>query len=122
LKKANADSSPSLKALSAGITSGKRQTVLVPTGSEKGDRYYVKATWDPKNATAVRCLNDLFNAEVGNTGPLDGGVEKPKSGNERYVYWYAKDWAISVSAKIVKCGGQAAFGRPGSVGTPALSR
>jgi hypothetical protein len=112
VKLAAANGAPGIKDLAGAVSSGKKQTVLVPTGSEKGDRYYIKATWNPNDKAAVHCLNDLFNAELAGNLSLQDDAGK-MNGHERYAYWYTKEWATSFSTKVVKCGGQASYSRPG---------
>jgi len=35
-----------------------------------------------------------------------------KGRRDRVVYWYGKEWAISIARKIEDCGGQARFVSP----------
>jgi hypothetical protein len=56
--------------LVADVDSGKKTRVLVPTWTPSGEMYYVKATWNPKDARVQNCLRDLFHLE------LDDGLSR----------------------------------------------
>ena len=100
------------QALSAQVQSGVKQQVLVPVGSADGDRYYVRASWDPKNVKTTRCLTELFNYEI----PLGRSLqeeEKLMAGrSSRIVYWYTKEWALGMAEKVKGCGATASFPNP----------
>lgn len=102
------------KALLKEIASSAKTNVLVPTWAPDGDRYYVKATWDPTDKKVESCLRDLFHSELagGPTRSLEQEAEimKRKHG-ERYVYW-DKDFALYIAGKIRNCGGTATFLNP----------
>ena len=84
--------------------------VLVPTNSDNGDRYYVRVSWDPASAGQVSCLTTLFNRELSTQRTLEQEGQKMKELNgNRWVYWYSKDWALSMAESVDKCGGEAAF-------------
>lgn len=84
--------------------------VLIPTASEKGDRYYVQASWDPADQEQVSCLTNLFNKELAAQRTLEQEEQKMKELNgKRWVYWYSKDWALSIADAIRKCGSEASF-------------
>jgi hypothetical protein len=87
--------------------------LLRPTGSSQGDRYYVRATWDPADEHEVPCLTQLFNDELASTRSVKAEAAKMKGRAERLIYWYSKDWAISISKKISDCGGKAQYVTPG---------
>ena len=95
-------------------TSGSPALQVVPTASEQGDRYYVRATWDDKNSAAVDCLTTLFHEEL-----ISGGhrtLEEERAlmkRSQRLVYAYDKDWSIDIAQKIQACGGKAAFVQAG---------
>ena len=83
---------------------------LIPTDSESGDRYYVQASWSPANEDQVRCLTALFNAELSVQRTLEQEEQRMKELNgQRRVYWYSKDWALSLAESIEKCSSEAAF-------------
>lgn len=87
-----------------------RQKLLYPTGSRKGDRYYVKASWNANDQSAFDCLSQLFKRELISDRTLE--EEKAimrKMGTERYVYWYSKEWAMRIAEEIEACGGNAEF-------------
>ena len=90
--------------------SGKTHRILVPTNSIAGDRYYVRAKWDPENEEQVNCLTDLFNKELAAGRSLDAEKAKMKALNGlRWVYWYSKDWAVSIAEAVEKCSATAVF-------------
>ena len=84
--------------------------VLIPTDSNQGDRYYVRASWDPKNEEALNCLTKLFNEVLLAKRSLDQEkVQMQKSNGQRWVYWYSKEWIIGMADAITECGGKASF-------------
>jgi hypothetical protein len=87
---------------------------VVPTASPQGDRYYVKASWNPGDAKTVDCLTTLFNSELITNRTLDQERALMKNRNTRLVYWYDKDWSVNIAKKIRGCGGNASFVRAGS--------
>jgi hypothetical protein len=95
------------------VRSGEKQQILAPVGSEGGDRYYVKANWDPKDQKTAGCLTELFNKELISSRTLLEEQQMMSGRSERLVYWYTKDWALSMAEKIKACGGNASFPLPG---------
>jgi len=89
-------------------TAGKSK-VLIPTGSEEGDRYYVNAHWDSRNQTTIRCLTRLFNEQLISTRSPREEEGLMAGRTDRLVYWYSKGWALSIAQKIEGCGGWATF-------------
>lgn len=84
--------------------------VLIPTDSDQGDRYFVKASWDPVNGEQVSCLTLLFNKELLAQRTLEQEEQKMKELNgKRWVYWYSKDWALFIVEAIRDCGSEASF-------------
>lgn len=112
LERADAKKSPSLKAFSEQIQSGKATQLLRPVGSAGGDRYYVKAEWNPQDSSAVECLTELFNRRLLARRSLEEEREFMEKRQERYVYWYDKDWALDMAMEIERCGGTASFVAP----------
>jgi len=106
----NKNSYPWINELENKIQSGNYTKVLIPTGSSKGDRYYVKAEWDPQNSEVVSCLTILFHRELIHNRTIEEEVElmKRRKGN-RFVYWYSKGWAMYIAKKIENCGANASF-------------
>jgi hypothetical protein len=86
---------------------------VAPTASAQGDRYYVRATWNGTNTAAVSCLTNLFHDELINNRSLDQERALMSHG-QRLVYWYDKEWTISIAEKIRNCGGNATFVQAGS--------
>ena len=85
-------------------------TVLIPTASEKGDLYYVKAEWDPENEEQFNCLSELFKETTLAERSLEQEKEWMKKRNgTRWVSWYSKEWAIGLAQGITKCDGKASF-------------
>ncbi|MBN1638140.1 MAG: hypothetical protein JW866_04180 [Ignavibacteriales bacterium] len=95
------------------IEFGEKAKILIPTGSSKGDRYYVQAKWDPKNSKVVECLTELFFRELIHNRTYEEEIKLMKGENgqrsERWVYWYSKEWALYIAQKIENCGGKAYF-------------
>src|SRR5439155_13043922 len=89
---------------------------IAPTASPQGDRYYVKATWDPANASTVDCLASLFNKELITNRTLDQERSLMKNRKARLVYGYDKEWGVGIAGKIKACGGSAAYVHPTSGG------
>jgi len=112
LKRAGAEQSPSLKRLSGRIGAGEQTQMVRPSGSAKGDRYYVEATWDPNRQDVVDCLTRLFNEELISRRSLADEAALMRARSERLVYWYDKDWAIGMARKVEACGGKASFVNP----------
>jgi len=98
-----------LNELQEEIRSAQRTRVLIPTGSWQGDRYYVKAEWDPTQGTVVTRLTELFNTELLTDRTLEEEVRLMEGRTERYVYWYSKEWALWIAEKIEQCGARASF-------------
>ena len=101
-----------VQTLSTQVQSGEKQQILMPVGSEGGDSYYVKANWDPLNVTTVQCLTELFNREPLSKRSLQEEASLMTGRKERVVYWYTKDWALSMAGKIRACGAEASFPNP----------
>ena len=102
--------------LAASIKSGTRTAALRPTASAQGDRYYVQATWSLDQAGVPDCLAKLFNTELLNDRTLAQEQALMKGRTNRIVYWYDKEWAISMATKIQACGAKATFVSPGTSG------
>jgi hypothetical protein len=91
------------------IKSGKKERILIPTASQQGDRYYVKAEWASDNEGIINCLTSLFNKALMATRTLDQEKQKMSGRSTRFVYWYSKSWALGIADEIEKCGGKATF-------------
>ena len=91
------------------VSSGTAR-VLIPTDSEGGDRYYVLASWDSADEESVNCLTKLFNEELSAQRTLEQeGQRMQELNGQRRVYWYSKEWALSLAESIEKCGAEASF-------------
>jgi hypothetical protein len=101
-----------LERVSQDVASGLNTKVLKPTASLQGDRYYLKATWNPSDQRIVTCLEQLFNTELESTRTIKEEQTIMQGRNQRFVYWYSKDWVLDISRKIKKCGGNAEFVHP----------
>ena len=112
LKYVDTMQSAEMKKFTKEILSGKTLTPLKPTGSSNGDRYYVRAQWNSNDNGTVDCLTLLFNQELLNRPSLQKEADFMKVRNERWIYWYSKEWALEIVTKINKCGGKASFGSP----------
>ena len=102
---------PDLQKTAQDVKLGNVQ-LLQPTGSINGDRYYVKVTWDPARSDVVSCLTRVFNQNLASNRTLDEEKKLMQGLNQRYVYWYDKEWAIDVAHSIKTCGADAQFVRP----------
>ncbi len=109
LKRVDTASYDDLRRLAADIAAGTKTRVLKPTASAQGDRYYVKATWNPNSSQAVSCLTDLFNTGLENSRTRAQEKALMQGKSQRFVYWYSKDWALGIADEISKCGGNAQF-------------
>lgn len=103
------EQTPWIMELKEKIASGDNSKVLIPTGSRRGDRYYVRANWDPDERDVVDCLTRLFNKELVTERTLEEEMEIMSGRDERLVYWYSKEWALTMASEIEKCGGTATF-------------
>lgn len=112
LKSLDRNQSASMKNFVSEVSAGRGLTPLKPTGSDQGDRYYVRARWDKTNSGTVNCLTRLFNRELVGGTSLADETEFMKGRSERWVYWYSKEWALRIATKIVGCGGKASFESP----------
>jgi hypothetical protein len=91
------------------VKTGKKERLLIPTGSPQGDRYYVKAEWASDNQEVVACLTKLFKRTLISSRTLEQEEQYMSGRSMRYVYWYAKDWALTMFNSIQECGGKATF-------------
>ncbi|MEE9555041.1 MAG: hypothetical protein V3W18_12155 [candidate division Zixibacteria bacterium] len=91
------------------ILSERKSRILIPSGSEKGDRYYVKAAWDPENSEVVTCLTNLFNGALISVRTIEEEKKIMADRKNRFVYWYSKEWALRMALEIERCGGTAEF-------------
>lgn len=85
--------------------------LLIPTGSPQGDRYYIRADWDPENWEQVNCLAELFWSQLlaGRSLPAEKAIMKVMEGS-RTAYWYSKEWAYFMKYEIEEgCEAQAFF-------------
>ena len=104
-----APASERTRTLASEVQAGDKQRMLTPVGSAGGDRYYVKANWDPKNQRVVSCLTDLFHRDLMSARSLQDEQKLMAGRSERLVFWYTKEWALSIADKIDACGGKASF-------------
>ncbi len=112
LKQAGAERDPALRNLASQAASDDNFQTVRPSGSARGDQYYVKATWDPKSPEVVACLTRLFNQALISKRSLQDEVALMAGRSQRIVYWYEKEWAIGIAHDIEKCGGRARFINP----------
>jgi len=112
LRRANVSRNAELRSVSKDVVSGAKTRIVKPTASAQGDRYYVKASWNPSDQTVGACLTQLFNRTLQTSRTLDDERAIMKGKSQRFVYWYSKDWALSVSDDITKCGGKADMVHP----------
>lgn len=102
------------------IPTGVKSTprVLIPTGSLKGDRYYVKASWNwnasqknqGQDLKTFNCLTEVFNKNLLAKRTIEEErILMEKLQGKRFVYWYTKEWTLSIADIIENCGGKATF-------------
>ncbi len=95
--------------LKAKLESKENDLRVVPTASPQGDRYYVKAEWDPLESHTVGCLTELFNRELISSRTLNQERDYMRNRRQRIVYWYDKGWSLHMADEIRSCGAQASF-------------
>ncbi|UEM22830.1 hypothetical protein JL100_008820 [Skermanella mucosa] len=83
--------------------------LLVPTASSNGDRYYVKATWNPGDSQAQTCLTTLFNQSLVSNRTPEQESQMMANRSQRIIYWYSKEWALGIADSIRDCGARAEF-------------
>jgi hypothetical protein len=77
-----------------------------------GDRYYVRAVWNPQSANTVACLTELFYEVLDNNNSLEDERRIMSARQDRVVYWHTVDWAEVMAASIRGCGARATFVTP----------
>ncbi|HEX4386387.1 MAG TPA: hypothetical protein VH083_25710 [Myxococcales bacterium] len=97
--------------VSAGLTTPVPQEKPIPTGTNAGDRFYVRARWSAADPKAVDCLTRLFNSELQGRPSLQKEQEFMKNKTSRVVYSTAEPWAEHISAAIAGCGGTSSYVR-----------
>lgn len=101
---------PRKEKLVSDLEKKRKSKILIPTGSKGGDRYYVKATYNPKKPKVVECLASLFNQElIGHERTLAQEIQLMEKRSKRFVYWYTKEWALYITEEIEDCGAIASF-------------
>lgn len=93
------------------IQHGQKTKVLIPTASSTGDRYYVKAEWDPEDEDVLTCLTKLFNRRLIHDRTLEQEYKIMRGRDKRWVYDESKEWALFIAREIEKCGGNTSFVR-----------
>ena len=83
--------------------------VLYPVGSLKGDRYYVKATWDKNNKEVEENLTLMFNNALLTKRSMNEERKIMEEKSSRIIYWYSKEWAFLMAKTIKTCGGEPSF-------------
>jgi hypothetical protein len=81
----------------------------VATGTGQGDRYYVKATWDPKNPAVVECLTHFYNGVLASSRTLADEQKLMRNRRERLIYGFSRDQAAEMASAIRKCGATPSF-------------
>jgi hypothetical protein len=109
LKRVDVAGHQDLERTAQDVSTGSKTQILKPTASLQGDRYYVKATWNSADEQTVSCLVKLFNSELITTRSLSEEWTLMQGKNQRFVFWYSKDWAIDIATKVKGCGGSAEF-------------
>ena len=105
----------------SGLSAEKRQvieqklssyipTILIPTGSPEGDRYYVKILWDKEDDKQIDCLTKLLHQELLANRSIEAEKERmQKLKGQRWIYWYDKMWAIGMFDEALQCGAKPSF-------------
>ena len=112
MRSINTKASAQLQALAKDVDAGRGFVTLIPPGSSEGDRYYVRVQWDPSKTMTVNRLTGLLNRELVDRPSMKDEVTFIKGRNERWVYWYSREWAIHIAEEAAKCGGKATFATP----------
>jgi hypothetical protein len=81
----------------------------LPTGTRQGDRYYVKATWDPASGSIVDCLTQYFNDLLVARRSMDDERKLMRNRRTRLVYGYSREQATDVASHVRSCGATASF-------------
>jgi hypothetical protein len=97
--------------VSPGLATPIPQEKPIPTGTNAGDRFYVRANWSATDAKAADCLTRLFNKELLGRPSLKKEEEFMKGRTSRVVYSMTEAWAEHISGKIAECGGTASYAR-----------
>lgn len=78
--------------------------LLIPTGSSKGDRYYIKAIPDNNKESNHDCMNDLFLSwEQANDDDYDNYPASSIKSNEYLLYFYSKSLVQEAALEITNC-------------------
>lgn len=112
MEKLKAKPGPVYSAISSTIRDPKNFLRLRPTGSAEGDRYYVRAAWNPNSQSATNCLTNLFNRELISSRSIQQEFVKMQGRSNRLVYWYTKDWAMQIANQVRQCGGSSEYVSP----------
>ena len=105
------EDNPRVNSLREEIQHGQKTKVLIPTASSTGDRYYVKAEWDPEDEDVLTCLTKLFNRRLIHDRTLEQEYKIMRGRDKRWVYDESKEWALFIAREIEKCGGNTSFVR-----------
>lgn len=86
-------------------------TVLIPTGSKEGDRYYVKILWDKEDSEQVDCLAKVLYEELDAQQSIEEQKRLMEARGQRVVYSGNKGWAIHIFDRALRCKATPAFVR-----------
>lgn len=76
---------------------------LVPTGSVYGDRYYLQVTWPTDGAKVESCVTQALEQR----DPFK--TAESQGSNQRILFGYSKQWAVSTATQLRQCGAEVAF-------------
>ena len=86
-------------------------TILIPTGSEEGDRYYVKISLDKENSEQVDCLAKVLHEELDDKRSIEEQKRLIETRGQRVVYSMNKGWAIHIFDRALRCEAMPSFVR-----------
>lgn len=86
-------------------------TILIPTGSKEGDRYYVKILWNKEDSEQVDCLAKVLHEELDTKQSVEEQRHLMETRGQRVVYSVNKGWAIHMFDRALRCKATPAFVR-----------
>jgi hypothetical protein len=91
------------------IESGKKSRVLKPTGSARGDRYYMQIEWDRDNPDSVQRLAEIFTELFFQQRTLEEERNLMEEQGHRILWRHSKRELLSIIDPIEHSGGNITF-------------
>jgi hypothetical protein len=91
------------------IESGRKSRVLKPTGSARGDRYYMEINWDRDNPDSVQRLSEIFTELFHQGRTLEEERNLMREQGSRILWRHSKQELLSFVDPIEECGGNVTF-------------